>query len=167
MSIKRTMTLALFTSAALILFLIELRLPPLLPIPGAKLGLANIVTVYAVYRFRAGEVLLILLSRILLSAFFAGQLTVLFYSLAGGLLSIAVSLLLARRIPEKFLPVTSTFAAIAHNTGQLAAAALLMATSSVLLWYPYLILAGAATGLFTGLAAKYILARRHTPFLHP
>lgn len=166
MTIRRIMALSLFTTAALILFLIELRLPPLLPIPGAKLGLANIVTVWAVYRFRAGEVLLMLLARILLSAFFAGQLTVLFYSLSGGLFSLAVSLLLARRIPENFLPLTSVFAAAAHNMGQLAAAACVMGTAAVLLWWPYLILAGAATGLFTGLAAKYILARRRTPFLH-
>ena len=53
--------LALLTASALILYVVELQLPVLVPIPGAKLGLANIVTVYAVYRYRPGEVLLVVL----------------------------------------------------------------------------------------------------------
>ena len=64
--------LALLTASALILYVVELQLPVLVPIPGAKLGLANIVTVYAVYRYRPGEVLLVVLVRIFLGSLFGG-----------------------------------------------------------------------------------------------
>lgn len=165
METRRRFHLALLTSAALILFLIELRLPPLFPIPGAKLGLANIVTVYAVYRFPPAQVLLMLLTRIFLGAFFAGQLTVLFYSLSGGLCCFAVSFCLRSVISENRLPLASAAGAVSHNTGQLAAAALLLGTPAVLAWSPYLLGAGLITGLFTGLCARQILRRLSFPIL--
>ena len=55
MNARKLTHLSLLTCVALILFAVEARLPDPVPIPGVKLGLANIVTVYAVYRFRAGE----------------------------------------------------------------------------------------------------------------
>lgn len=55
MNAKKLTQLAMLTGVALIIFVIELQIPNPLPIPGIKLGLANIITVYAIYRFRAGE----------------------------------------------------------------------------------------------------------------
>ena len=66
--IKRLTQLSLLTSMALIIFIIELRLPNLLPIPGVKAGLANIITVFAVYRFRKSEIAMIVIVRIFLGA---------------------------------------------------------------------------------------------------
>ena len=66
MDARRLTRLALLTAVALSLFVVELQLPDLFPIPGAKLGLANIVTVYALYRCRAGEAAIVLAARILL-----------------------------------------------------------------------------------------------------
>ena len=72
----------------------ELQIPALVPIPGVKLGLANIVTVYAVYKLRAREVMMIVFARIFLSALFGGNLTALLYSLAGSVFCLTGMLLL-------------------------------------------------------------------------
>ena len=87
-TLRKYNEMALLTGLALILFVIEMQVPPLVSLPGVKMGLANVVTVYAVYRFRAEEAVLILLARILLAAFFAGQAAAFLYSLCGGLFCI-------------------------------------------------------------------------------
>ncbi len=86
MNTKKLTELSLLTAVALIIFVVELQIPNPIPIPGAKLGLANIISVYAVYQYRAREVFLIVVVRILLGAFFSGNMMALLYSLAGGLL---------------------------------------------------------------------------------
>ena len=78
----------MLTAVALIIFVVELQIPNPIPIPGAKLGLVNIITVYAVYQYRAKEVFLIVIVRILLGAFFSGNMMALLYSLASGLLAL-------------------------------------------------------------------------------
>lgn len=70
MKTKQLTELALLTTVALIIFIVELRIPNLIPIPGVKLGLANVVTVYAVYHYRAKEVVMLVISRIFLGAIF-------------------------------------------------------------------------------------------------
>lgn len=72
-TLRKYNEMALLTGLALILFVIEMQVPPLVFLPGVKMGLANVVTVYAVYRFRAEEAVLILLARILLAAFSRGR----------------------------------------------------------------------------------------------
>ena len=84
---RRLTRAALLTAIALTIFLAEAQLPPPVPIPGIKLGLANIVTVYAMFVLGPRDTLLILLSRIFLGAVFSGQMMTLLYSLGGGLLS--------------------------------------------------------------------------------
>ena len=86
MKARKLTELAMLTSLALIIFIVELQLPNPFPIPGVKLGLANIITVYAVYRYRAREAFLIVLIRILLGSFFSGNMMALMYSMAGGML---------------------------------------------------------------------------------
>ena len=90
--------LALLTAAALILYVVELQIPNPIPIPGAKLGLANIVTVYAVYRYRPGEVLMVVLVRIFLGSLFGGSMMTFLYSLAGSLLCLLGMLLLRHMV---------------------------------------------------------------------
>ena len=85
--------MALLTAVALTIFMVELQLPALAPIPGVKLGLANIITVYAMFVLGPRDTACILLVRILLGSIFSGQLMALFYSLAGGLLCYLVMLL--------------------------------------------------------------------------
>lgn len=159
MKTRKLTELALLTAAALIAFIIELRLPDLSAIPGVKLGLANIFTVYAVYRFTGREVFLLVVTRIVLGAVFSSNFSAILYSLAGGLLCLCGMLLLRKVIPENYLWLCSIFGAVFHNTGQIAAALVLMRTPAVLAYYPYLIISGCIAGLFTGLCAQYVLGR--------
>lgn len=155
---RRLARLALLTAVALTIFLIEAQLP-VLPIPGAKLGLANIVTVYAVMALGPGDALLILLSRVFLGAVFSGQMSTFFYSLGGGLLCWAAMCGLKGIFTQKQIWLLSPIAAMFHNVGQLLVAAGMLKSWAVFAWLPYLLLAGAAAGLFTGLAAQFLLER--------
>ena len=159
MDARRLTRLALLTAVALSLFVVELQLPDLFPIPGAKLGLANIVTVYAMFALGPGDAMMILLCRVFLGSVFSGQMMTLFYSLAGGVLSWLVMLLLRRVLTLRQMWLCSPIAGIFHNLGQLLAAVVLMGTWTVLAYLPYLIIAGAISGVFTGLCAQFLLAR--------
>ena len=96
MKLNKITTLALFTTLALIIFTIENAIPTLIPIPGIKLGLANIITLVVLHNYSPKDTLLVLLMRILLASFFFGQAISLLYSLAGGLLCFAAMLLIHR-----------------------------------------------------------------------
>lgn len=159
MKIKRLTELSLLTAISLIIFVVELQLPNLSPIAGVKLGLANIITVYAVYRYKWSEAALVLLTRILLGALFTSNPSAIIYSLAGGILCLLGMLPLKKIIPLKHLWLCSVFGAVLHNIGQTAAAMLVMKSSAVLLYLPPLILSGCAAGAVTGLAAQLVLKR--------
>ncbi|MGN0677493.1 MAG: Gx transporter family protein, partial [Ruminococcus sp.] len=73
MKLRKLVALSLLTSLALIMFIIELRLPNLCPVAGVKLGLANIITVYCIYHFSAFETGLLVLSRVILGSLFSGN----------------------------------------------------------------------------------------------
>lgn len=154
MRTKRLTELAMLATIALTIFTIELRIPNPFPIPGVKLGLANIITVYALYHYRAGEVLMILLTRIVLGALFAGSMMSLCYSLAGGMCCLAGMLLLGRMIPEQKLWFASIIGAVLHNAGQISVAILITKTPGVIAYLPVLTISGCLAGLFTGLCAQ-------------
>lgn len=155
---RRLARLALLTAVALTIFLIEVQLP-VLPIPGAKLGLANIVTVYAVMALGPGDALLILLSRVFLGAVFSGQPMTLIYSAAGGLLSWCVLCILKRLLTQRQIWLASPVAAVFHNIGQLLAAAAVLRSWGVMAYLPYLVIAAVMAGLFTGISAQALLER--------
>lgn len=159
MKLRRLTELSLLTAMALIIFIIELRIPNLLPIPGVKLGLANIITVYAVYRFRAGETAMLVLVRILLGAMFSGNMSALLYSAMGAAFCLCGMLLIRRLVPQNYIWLSSVLGAMLHNTGQILAALLVMRTFSVLAYYPVLLVTGSIAGCFTGLSAQYVVGR--------
>lgn len=160
MSARRLTRNALLTSVALILFTVEAQIPLPVALPGVKLGLANIVTVWAVCTIGPLDALCILLCRILLGSLFTGHLLVLLYSLSGGLLSWCALLLLRRVTTRRQLWICAVFTAVAHNAGQIAAAVFVTASPAVLAYFPFLTLSGVITGLFTGLCAQFLLDRR-------
>ena len=159
MSIRRLTELALLSSVALIIFVIELRIPNPVPIPGVKLGLANIVTVYAVFRCKPSETAMIVAVRLLLGAVFSGNPSALLYSAAGAICCLCGMLLLRGVLPEKQIWLCSVIGAILHNTGQIGAAIVLMRTTAVLTYLPVLLVSGCIAGLFTGLCAQFTVIR--------
>ena len=154
MKIKKLTTLAMFTTLALIIFTIESAIPALVPIPGIKLGLANIITLVVLHNYGVKDTLLVLLMRILLATFFFGQALSLLYSLAGGLLCLAAMAVVHKMLQGHFLFLTSIIGAVFHNIGQLTVAYLITEVPGVLAYLPFLMLSAILTGLFTGLCAQ-------------
>ena len=138
---KRLAVLAMFTAIALTIFVAEAQIPPVVPIPGVKLGLANIV----------------LLVRIVLGSVFTGGVSAMLFSIAGGVLAYLVMCLTIRRLPERLLWVVSVLAAFGHNAGQLLVAVWVTGTPSILVYAPALVAASVITGAFTGVAAMYLV----------
>lgn len=155
MRTKKITTLALFTVIALTIFIIESLIPALVPIPGIKLGLANIITLILLLNYKSSDALIVLLARIFLSAVFAGQTMSLLYSLCGGLCCFGAMYLLNRFLSGHFIFITSMFGALFHNAGQLLVAYFITRTLGLMAYIPFLVLSGILTGLFTGLCAHY------------
>ena len=103
MKTRRLVLLALLTAIALTIFMLEAQIPAPVPIPGVKLGLSNIVTVFTVFLLGPGEGCLVLAARIFLGAVFAGNFSTILYSAAGGGLAILVTILLRRVLKESAL----------------------------------------------------------------
>ena len=146
--------LALFTAIALTIFVLESLVPPPLPIPGVKLGLANVITLILLCCMRPSDALTVLLLRILLGSIFTGQMVSFSYSLAGGVLCFLVMWGLLKLLNRRFIPLVSIFGALAHNIGQIMIAILMTSTPGVIAYLPILMISGAATGLFTGFCAQ-------------
>ena len=159
MKTKKLTTLALLSAIALTIFVIELQIPPLVPIPGVKLGLANIVTVFTVFAFRGRDGAAVLTVRIFLGAVFAGNFSTIFYSAAGGALAILVTIGLRRILTNKQLWVAGALGAIAHSIGQMAMAVALTGTPGLVIYLPVMIVCSIITGIFTGLCAQFVLNR--------
>ena len=159
MKTKKLTLLALLSAIALTIFMVEAQIPPLLPIPGVKLGLANIVTVFTVFTLGAKEGIAVLFIRIFLGAVFAGNFSTIFYSAAGGALAITVTILLRKILTKKQLWVAGCLGAIAHSIGQMAMAITLLETPSLILYLPVMIVISIITGLFTGLCAQFLVNR--------
>lgn len=157
MSTRKLTTLSLFTTLALIIFAIESAIPPLVPIPGIKLGLANIITLVILQIYSPRETFLVLLARILVSTLLFGQAMSLLYSLVGGICCFAAMVLVNCLLHKHFLYLTSITGALFHNFGQLLVAFLLTEVPGVLAYLPFLVLSGILTGLFTGLCAHFAL----------
>jgi heptaprenyl diphosphate synthase len=153
---KKLVFMALLTAISLVIWVIEAQIPPIVPVPGIKLGLASIVTLVTMVLLGRKEALGVLLVRVFLSCVFAGSFSAILFSLTGGLLSWAVMALVLGLFSQKQLWIVSVLGAIGHNAGQLLAAMAVTKTFS-LIWYgPALLCAAIVTGVFTGVAAMYL-----------
>ena len=155
MNIRKLTILALLTTIALTIFMIESVLPPLVPVPGVKLGLANIVTLFILTRFEFRDAAAVLFVRIIMASIFGGQIVYLLYSLAGGVFSLIVMAIISKILNRKYVFITGVFGAIAHNVGQIAAAFLILKLSGILVYVPFLMISGVITGLFTGFVCLF------------
>ena len=156
---KKLVLLALLTAIALTVFLIEAQIPPIVPIPGVRLGLANIVTVFAVLAIGSREGAAVLLCRIFLGAVFAGNFSTILYSAAGGFCAIAVTVGMKKLLTTRQLWVAGALGAMAHNIGQMAAAVAISQTPSLVIYLPLLLAIAIVTGSLTGLSAQILLHR--------
>ena len=151
---KKLALCAVLTALALGLSTIENMIPIslLVPLPGIKLGLANIVTVFALYKLGAPSALGILIARCLLGAMFAGNASALLFSLMGGVLAMLTMIVLSRAKNLSIYGVSIAGAA-AHNIGQIGAAMIVLGGTAVLGYLPVLLGVSLLTGSLTGFVA--------------
>ena len=174
MNTRKLTVIAILTAIALIIFIVEAQIPLPVPIPGVKLGLANTVTLFALFLksrgtsktgdsfmsyFTAANVFTILLCRIILGAVFTGRPVAIFYSLAGGVLGFAAQVIMKRFVSDKQIWVCGAIGAVFHNVGQILAAIIITGTPTIAAYLPALIIAGIFTGVVTGLIAQFTLHR--------
>ncbi len=156
---RHTAVLALLTAAALIIFTLESLIPPIVPIPGIKIGLANIITLFTLYAYSGKDATAVLILRILLAAVFAGQIISFWYSLAGGIMCLIAMNIFKIFFKEDKMMFTSAVGGIFHNMGQLGAAVLITENTAVLWYAPVLILGGTICGYFTGIICSLVFVR--------
>lgn len=155
---RKLTLMAILSTIALIIFVIEAQIPAPVPVPGVKLGLANIITLVAMVVLGRKEAGAVLFVRVFLGSLFAGSPSTLIYSAAGGFVAYLVMCLLIGSMGGERLWLLSALSAIGHNAGQLGACALILKTPGILVTYaPVLAISGVITGIFTGLAAMYLI----------
>jgi len=159
LSLQRIARNSLLSVVALTIFLLEAQIPLPLPIPGLRLGLSNMITVYALAAFGKKDALAIVLVRILLGNIFSGQLMALFYALGGGLLSFSCMALVLPKLNPDQLWVSGVIGGLSHNLGQMGVAVAITQTPGLLVYLPVLLLCGIITGAFTGLCAQLLKNR--------
>ena len=140
---RRIALCGVLTALALALSLAERMIPIqlLIPIPGVKLGLANVVTMFALLFLKPRDAYAILLCRVCLAAIFAGSVTSFLFSLLGGMLALTTTWILLRWKDRTFTMFgISAAAAAMHDIGQIMAAILVMGTTDVLAYLPLLLL---------------------------
>jgi len=161
MNTKKLLYISLLVSFALILSYIETFIP-VMPLPGAKLGLASIAALLTLYLFDIKSSCAVVLLRIILSSFLFTHFAALIYALSGGLVSLT-AMYIALKLTKNKLSIIgiSIIGAVFHNIAQLAAAIIVLGTVNIISLAPYLLIIGIITGIFTGLSAKYILKFSH------
>lgn len=160
MKAKKLARAALLAAVALTIFVLEAQIPLPFPVPGLRLGLSNLVILYAMFALGKKEALGILLVRIFLGNVFSGQITAMLYSAGGSALAFSAMVFLSRTVQTKQIWVLGVVGGFAHNVGQMAVAVALTQTSALLIYLPVLLLCGMITGAFTGVCAQLLINRR-------
>ena len=158
MKTKKLTTLGLSVALALILSYVESLLPPLLAVPGVKVGLPNIVILFLLYRYGWKEAGAVSLVRLLLSAALFSGFAAFFYGLSGAAVSLLGSALLKQT--GRFSPFgVSVAGGVLHNLGQIALAALVLQSGYLFAYLPVLLLSGTLAGAMVGLLAGILIRR--------
>lgn len=154
---KRLVLLSLLASIAIVVYVIEAQIPPLIPVPGVKPGLSNMVSLATLYIFGPMECLSVLFLRIVLGSLLTGSFSSLFFSLAGGLFS-NIGMIILYVLFKKHISIwiISIVGSILHNIGQLFVAALIIQNLKIYYYFPILLVSGLVTGFFVGLGAYFI-----------
>lgn len=153
MNYKKFCLSALFLAISIAIYTLESFIPPI-GIPGAKLGLSNIVTLMAMLYLGVKLSACILFLRIAVTALFSGTVMSFLFSLFGGVFAFTIMSVMIKLLPNKLIWAASVMGAIFHNIGQLLAAAIIIDNINVIYYLPVLTTAAIATGAFTGLAAQ-------------
>ena len=158
METRKIARMGLLTALAFILSYVESLIPAFVAVPGVKMGLANIVVVFALYTLGPGEAAIVSIIRVLLSSLLFGSILSLSYSAAGAVISLLSMIILMK---TKIFGVTSVSVTggVFHNLGQILVACLVLETDVLLYYLPVLILSGTITGAVIGIASSIVIKR--------
>lgn len=159
--LRRLCRLGMLIALALVFGYLETLIPVSIGIPGVKLGLANLVTMVALYTLDAKSAWLVLLCRVVLSSMLFGNLTMLLYSLAGAVVSLT-AMLCIRRIACFSVMGVCIVGGVMHNMGQLLAARLVVDNRTIWYYFPVLCIAGMLCGGLIGILAGMIIQSQIT-----
>ena len=150
--------LGLTIALAMIMSYIEALVPLSFAVPGIKMGLANIVIIFVLYKIGTKEAILVSLIRVILVSLLFSNVMAMAYSLAGAALSLSVMWIL-KKIDKFSVIGVSVAGGIMHNVGQIIMAMILLGTEQIALYLPVLIIAGTATGVIIGIVSGLVINR--------
>lgn len=158
MNTRKIAYLGLLIALAFVFSYVEFLIPIHFGVPGAKLGLANLVIVVALYTLNDRDVFLLSVIRIVLVGFTFGSMASMLYSLAGGIMSFAV-MVAAKRTKLLALTGVSVLGGVFHNIGQIFVAIWVLRTASLVYYLPVLLLAGSLSGVAIGVLGAMVTKR--------
>lgn len=158
MNTKKLTALSLCVALAMLLSFIESQIPPFVAVPGIKMGLSNIVTVFLIYTYGWREAGSVLIVRVALSSLLFGSALSMIYSLSGAILSFAAMLLL-KSVPFLSETGVSVAGGVMHNAGQIICACLIMENAAISSYLPPLIISGTLAGIAVGTIAGLLIKR--------
>lgn len=158
METRKIARMGLLVALSMILSYVESLIPAFVAVPGVKVGLANIVVIFALYTLGPIEALTVSLLRVILSSFLFGSVLSLLYSLSGALLSLG-GMLLMKKVKIFSTTAVSVTGGVLHNVGQILVACLVLETDVLLYYLPVLILSGTITGAVIGIIASLVIKR--------
>lgn len=163
---RKKIFLSLLVSFGSVLHFIENMIPVPFPVPGAKLGLANIMSLIAIAFYGLKEGLMVTVIRSIIGALLSGSFSSLLYSMTGGILSTVVMAFVYKHFKNVFSLVgISLLGGVTHNFAQVTVASLILSTFGLYVYLPFLMIIGLFTGLFTGLAAYFVKQNLETTFI--
>ena len=158
METRKIARIGLLVALAMILSYVESLIPAFVAVPGVKVGLANIVVIFALYTLGPVEALTVSLLRVILSSFLFGSVLSLLYSLSGALLSLG-GMIVMKKLKIFSTLVVSVTGGVLHNVGQILVACLVLETDVLLYYLPVLILSGVVTGAVIGIIGSLVIKR--------
>ena len=158
MKTKKVATLGLCIALSMVLSFIEHQIPPLVAVPGVKVGLPNLVMVFMLYKIGWKETAIVSIVRVVLVSMIFGSVVSMAYGLAGATLSLTGMILLKKT--KLFSTITvSVVGGVLHNVGQIATASLMISTNIIIYYLPFLILSGTIAGIAVGVASALLIRR--------
>lgn len=148
----------ILTALAMILSYLESLVPLSFAVPGIKMGLPNIVTVFALYRLGVKSAFAISAIRVVLISVLFGNMMSFAFSAAGMLLSLTVMSFM-KKTGKFSVTGVSVAGGVSHNAGQIAAAVMLLGTKEIIYYFPILCISGVAAGVCVGAVSGMVIKR--------
>ena len=158
MKSRKISFLGLLIALAFVLSYVEMLLPINIGVPGAKVGLANLVIMVALYTIGERNAFILSVVRVVLVGLTFGNLAMMIYSLAGAMLSF-VAMLIAKRIKLFSVTGVSVVGSVFHNLGQIIVAIIVLDTASLIYYFPFLVVVGTISGIVIGIISGMIIER--------